>query len=333
VSPASAFARPEWWPLLLLPPLAWLGLFLRDRARARRAAALAGRRPGLLVGVPSERARAASRLLAAAGLLAAVVAVLEPLGTGTEEAIEAPGADVVVCLDVSRSMLAGDERPDRLTAAKRLIGGLAARGRGDRLGLVTFAGEARLAVPLTTDAASFADLVDLADPGDMAKGGTDLGAALDAALAALDGARAGGGTVVLVTDGEDHEGRGLEAARRCRERGVVVHAVGLGTDAGGKIAAEGAGARPFLVDPRSGAEVVSRRDARGLARIAAETGGAYLEGAASDRLGALVDERASPATRAAPGAAGRRPTRYQAPLAAAVLLFALDLALARRRRR
>ncbi len=337
---AEVFGHAEAWPWLAAAPLAWLGLLLLDRARARRLARLAGPRVRALTDGGSARSRAVGRALLATGILAAVVAALEPLGGDVEESVERRGVDLVVCLDVSRSMLARDVDPDRLTAAKREVRALAERARGDRLGLVVFAGEARLAVPLTTDASSFAGLVDLADPGDVARGGTDLGAALAAALRAFDGAGARRGAVLLATDGEDHEGRGLAAARLCRERGIVVHAAGFGTATGGKVpeppTGPGAGGAAFLRDPRSGGDVVTHRDDAGLARLAEAGGGAFVDAAAVARpLVALYDDRVTAMEREvyAGETRARRENRFQFPLAAAFLLWVLDLALTGRRRR
>ena len=282
-------------PLLLLAPAAWLLLRSADRARGKRLASALGPR------VPVPRRRVA---LGSVGLLLALVAVLGPAWGAAAGDVE--GADVVVCLDVSRSMLARDVDPDRLTRAKREIRALADRAAGDRLGLVVFAGEARAAVPLTDDMASFAELLDLADPTSVGRGGTDLGAALEAALDVLQGRE---GSALLVTDGEDLGGRGLAAARLLKERGVRVHCVGLGTELGSKITTESG----FLRD-RTGEDVVSAMDATGLRAIAEATGGTFG--------GKVPDLSVTRRT----GASDRRENRYQWFLAAAVLLWLLDLA-------
>jgi Ca-activated chloride channel family protein len=269
-------------------------LFARtDRARTGKLERALGPR------FPVGRRRFA---LVTAGVLLGLVAILGPAWG----AAEGDSADLVVCLDVSRSMLARDVAPDRLTRAKAEIKALAASARGDRLGLVVFAGEARAMVPLTEDMASFAELVDLSDPTSVGRGGTDLGAALEAALEVLQGRP---GSVILVTDGEDLGGRGLAAAKSLGERGIAIHCVGLGTELGGKITTEGG----FLRD-RSGEDVVSAMDATGLRAIADATGGTF---------GTEVPELS--VTRRT-GKSERRENRYQWPLAAALLLWLLDLA-------
>jgi Ca-activated chloride channel family protein len=200
--------------------------------------------------------------------------------------------------------------------------------------LVVFAGEARLLIPLTADAASFLQLLDLARPGVLPQGGTNLGAAIDAALQALGPARGEHEAIVLLTDGEDLEAAGSAAAARAREHGVAVHCVGLGTRGGGKIAVPSGNGETFLRDA-SGSEVVSALDADGLRSIAEATGGAYLEaGAASGALVRLHRERLGPLAGRAAGsaAAATRAPRFQWFLLAAFVCGFLELAWSERKR-
>jgi Ca-activated chloride channel family protein len=257
-------------------------------------------------------------------VLLALAALLEP-AWGESGALEARGSDVVVCLDVSRSMLATDEEPTRLERAREEIRALAAAARGDRLALVAFAGEARLVVPLTRDGEALAALADAADPLSVARGGSDLGAALDAALAALDAGSGDAAAIVLLTDGEDHGGGGLSAAERCRARGVPVHAVGLGSARGSKIPVPGPRGPEFLRDP-AGAEVVSGLDADSLRRIADASGGSFLEaGAGAPVLPELHARRLVPDARRAFSVSARsaRTPRFQWFLLGALVLWIL----------
>lgn len=335
MSPAELFARPEAWPVLLLAPAAWGAALALDRARARRLARLVGPRVERLAPDPSAARRAARRALFGAGLFLALLATLHPVfGDATRE-VDERGVDVVLCLDVSRSMQAGDVAPDRLSRAKRELRALATRVRGDRLALVAFAGEARTIVPLTRDARSFADLVETAGPLSVERGGTDLGAAIEAALALLP--REGGAheTIVLVTDGEDLAGRGLAAARAAAQRGVTVHALGLGTALGSKIALATEKGRGFLTD-RAGGEVVSTMDAASLTRLVEAAGGAFVEaGPVEGALGSLYEDRVVSMARRSfeAEARHRRENRFQWPLLAAVLLLLVELGLPDRRRR
>jgi len=332
------FGWPGAWPLLALAPLVGGFLALRLRARRRRLAELAGPRHAQLLAAAGHARRRRRLLLFSLSLFLACLALLQPRWGTVARDEQAPSLDLLVCLDVSRSMLARDLRPSRLERAQQEIRALTEAAPRNRYGLVCFAGDARLSVPLTADLATYAGLVDLAGPASVARGGTDLGAALERALEALDGGVGGAGrpaAVLLLSDGEDLEQRGLELAQRCREAGVVVHCVGFGSTRGSKIALESDGGESFLRGP-DGAEVVTALDETGLRALAEATGGVYL--GASDEpqpLVALHDRALVPmAGRAAASAGSREPReRYQWPLLAAYLLWILELAWAGRPRR
>ncbi len=338
MNPLELVARPEALPLLAVAPLAWWALRELDRSRERHLRETIGPRVAALAPHWAPSRRRVRRALVAAGLLLAALAVAKPVWGDTAQSVEQRGVDIVVCLDVSRSMLARDQAPTRLAAAQREIRTLAERTRGDRLALVVFAGEARVAVPLTQDAESFAQLASRADTVSVGRGGTDLGAALEAALRALAGTTGEHETVLLLTDGEDHAERGLRVAERARERGIAVHCVGFGSALGSKIAVSadgGAGGETFVRDAE-GREVVSAMDPASLRRVADATGGAFVE--AMDRPRALVelyDERIAPMARKAFEADEQRDRqdRFQWPLGAAFALWVLELALSDRRRR
>ncbi|MEL6712293.1 MAG: VWA domain-containing protein [Planctomycetota bacterium] len=183
--------------------------------------------------------------------------------------------DVVVVLDTSRSMWVEDVAPSRLGRAKNEIVALLDAMRGERAGLIAFAGLARSVAPLTQDMRTVRYFVERLSPNDNRKGGTDIGGALRLALERFEAAD-GGGTqaIVLVTDGEDLTGEGLAAAGEAKERGIRVHVLGMGTEAGGKIP-DGEGG--FVVDPDTREEVVSRLESSSLEAITDATDGIYLE--------------------------------------------------------
>ncbi|MBW2415609.1 MAG: VWA domain-containing protein [Deltaproteobacteria bacterium] len=326
--------RPEALPFLLLAPLVWLSLWALDRARRRRFARVVGPRAPALAADLSRGRRRLQRVLFATALLLALLALLQPVWGDVTREVEQRGVDILVCLDVSQSMLARDLAPSRLERARREIAALAARATGDRLGLVVFAGEARLAVPLTRDRESFQELIGLADPLSVERGGTDLGAALATALEALKGQTGEHEVVLLLTDGEDLEGRGLRVSNRCRERNVTVHTIGFGSALGAKIPIAGEGGEAFLRD-RSGTDVVSKLDASTLRRIAEATGGGFRDAHARPHaLPELYEQRILPMARKSFERDERRAkeNRFQWPLLAAFLLWILDPCLGDRRR-
>lgn len=324
----AAFEWAQPWLLAgaAVAPLVWWFERHRDRQTANDRRAIVGPRAAAAA-EPRRR-----RLLATAALAAVAIAAAGPRWGEPEAVAAAVGSDLIVCLDVSRSMLARDVAPDRLQAARAMTIALARRAQGDRLGLVVFAGAARLAVPLTADAEAYAQMVAAVDDLAVDRGGTDLAAALDAALAALLGG-ARGGTVLLLTDGDDPVGRGQQAARRCAQQGVTVHCIGFGSARGSKIPVPGeGGGEHFLRDPQ-GRDVVTAMDRAALTALASAAGGEFALGDAGDAT--LVDlyaRRIAVSVRAGVGDEVRPPERFQLPLAAALLLWLGALAGGGRRR-
>lgn len=322
------FLRTEVWILLAAPLLALL-LWAFDRARRRRFERTVGRRATALASGWSPARLRARRTLFGLALLLALLAVLQPAWGDATDRLEHLGVDILVCLDVSRSMLARDVSPSRLLRAHREIAELAEHAAGDRIGLVIFSGEAKLAVPLTRDMRSLKGLLELAVPLSVGRGGTDLGAALDAALGALSGATGEHEVVLLLTDGEDHQDRGLRAAQACRDAGITVHTVGVGTARGAKIPVRGETGERFLRN-RAGNEVVSALDPTTLRRIADAAGGVYTDGGLVD----LYEDRILPMARKSFQQRERREreNRYQWPLSAAFLLWIVELCVSDRKR-
>jgi Ca-activated chloride channel family protein len=326
------------WPIVLLlavvaPPVLWSILRSRDARRHARLVAVTGPRHAALAAELGRHRRTFRRVLFCTGLAAGLVAVAQPRW-GRHSILSRPGSvDILICLDVSRSMLARDLDPSRLVSAQRAIRALTEHARGDRFGLVAFAGEARLVVPLTRDGDSFADLADVADPLSVQRGGTDLGAALDAALHAFDDRSGEHEVVLLLTDGEDNEQRGQRAAQRCAERNITVHCVGFGSARGSKITVDGERGEEFLRAP-SGSDVISTLDVAALAAIANATGGTFVD--ASVRPTPLLDlyeERILPKARAvaAGGEVETREPRFQWPLLVALFCWLLEFCVSERR--
>lgn len=334
MSGAWALQAPGAWPAALLAALAGCGVLALERVRARRLTRLLGERAAELAAEVAPTVRRARAILAAGALFLGGLALLQP-GWGADESPQGGGsADLLLVLDVSRSMLARDVAPDRLSRAQAEIEDLVAVARGDRIGLVVFAGAARLLIPLTEDLPSFERLLELARPGVLPQGGTNLGAAVDVALQALGDARGEHEAIVLLTDGEDLAAEGRAAAARARARGVAVHCIGFGTGGGGRISVPGGNGETFLRDA-AGREVVSALDADGLRAIADATGGMYLEaGAESGAMARLHRERLGPLAgrRSSGAAAPLLAPRFQWFLLAAFVCCWLELLLRERRR-
>jgi len=323
--------HPGMWPWLIALPLIALVVRWMERRRTAKLARALGPRMRLLA---SNRGAPRRTAWFVAGLLFALIAMLQPAWGEGSRTVEERGVDLVVCLDVSRSMLARDDRPNRLGRAQNEIRELAKRAEGDRLALVLFAGEARLEVPLTRDRNSFATMAALATPLSIATGGSDLGHALMTALDALEGATGEHETILLITDGEDLEESGLRAARACRNQGITVHTIGIGSRLGAKIPLESEGGEAYLRDG-SGEQVVTAMDPARLVRISDTTGGAFVSASEVDHpLVELYEREVLPMARKSFASREKkeRANRYQWPLMAAFFCWILNLWLGVRRR-
>lgn len=225
------FQNPEMLGCLLL--VAMVAAAVLSDARWRRAAyARLGRRSD----ANEERARTSRDWMLVAGLLLLVVALARPVWRPRTEPLSSDGRDVVFVLDVSRSMLARDREPDRLSSARLAIRDLVERLRpGDRVGLVVFAGSSLIVCPLTTDLVFFRKALDEAGPTSVAYGGTRIGDALrktaDKLLGGSD--RRGFQDVILLTDGGDQESEIGPAVDALNDDGAAILVIGLGSDAEG----------------------------------------------------------------------------------------------------
>jgi Ca-activated chloride channel family protein len=217
------------------------------------------------------------RLACIAGLL--VIALATPGWRGAGGAPRVAGRDLVLAIDVSRSMKGEDAFPNRLEAAisiARELVLLAGESPGDRAGLVAFAGRGVPRCPLTENLGAALAMIDGLEAGSVQPPGSDVGWALTACLDMFDTESAVGQVVFLISDGEDHAGRWREPAALLAEEGIVVHAIGLGDDrAGAAIVRSGdRGASGNAVV--AGQEVISRRVDSTLEFIAGATGGSYI---------------------------------------------------------
>ena len=233
-------------------------------------------------------------------------------------------------MDVSRSMLATDVAPTRLQRAKLLAEDLVGELGSDRLGLVAFAGSAFLQAPLTLDHGAVLAAVDELDTDLIPKGGTNIAAAIRACEEAFGKAEGFSRAIVIISDGEELDADGLEAARQAGAAGIRIFTVGVGSEEGSEIPL---GPGEFVRD-QSGKVVQSRLDAARMREIAEVTGGFYVpldEDAArllsTDGIGRMQEVEMS-------ASASRRPIeRYQWPLGVAVALLCLQALVGERRRR
>ena len=320
-----------WLPLAI--PLAW-ALFALLRRRRRALAQLVD--PALLgVLAPAwNPARAKSRLvLRVLALALLVVALARPQWGFRWEEVRRKGLDLVVALDTSRSMMASDIKPTRLQQAKWGIRDLLRNLRGDRVGLVPFAGSSILQCPLTIDYAAFAMTLDDVYSGIIPRGGTAIEQALRTAVAAFPADRTADRVILLITDGEDHEGDPLALLPELKEKGIRVYTIGIGTLEGEMVPA-GDGQGGYFKD-RQGQIVKTALKEDVLQKLALGTGGTYVRSAPGDTgLERVFNESIANLKRSEQEnrTAKIYEERFVWPIAAALLLLAWEALLSDRRK-
>lgn len=282
------FAYPEIF-YALVPAVVLTAVFLgwaerRTRARLRDFAAstlLAD-----LAASASPRRRRAKAVITVLAVALLGTALARPQWGVVHEETEGRGVDIMIALDTSRSMLAEDVRPNRLERAKLSILAMAGELRGDRVGLIAFAGRAFLQVPLTLDYDAFRDTLRIIDTEIIPVPGTDIGGAIREAREAMREER-NHRILVLISDGEDLEARARRETRRAAAEGFVIFTVGVGDPEGARIPiTQPDGTRDYHRDI-NGDIVVTRLDEDTLIDIAAETGGAYVNLGAGEGLEAV----------------------------------------------
>lgn len=329
------FVHPEFlWALLLLPVLAALwpvAMRLRD-GRLRRFAQPATW--SVIANNASTRRRFHKGLFLLLALGFAIVAAARPWWGQREREVRRRGIDILVVLDVSRSMLAADMDGGRtrLDVARRTVREVLARLPGHRVGLMPYAAEAFLQCPFTTDYGVFLDALRAADPSIIELQGTDLGRALDQAVDAFERASVGSRALLLFTDGEDHEGRVDAALARAQRAGVQIFAIGFGSAQGSPLRNPDGSFK----EDRRGHKVVTRLDADMLRRLAEATNGAAYTVVPGNPFDSTPLIETLEAMQRGEFAAQRRivrEERFQWPLALALVFLTIEVLIGERRRR
>ena len=191
--------------------------------------------------------------------------------------IHRQGIDLFIALDLSKSMLAEDVKPNRLSRAKREIGDLLDILPADRVGIIAFSGASFVVCPLTLDHEVARMFLDDLRVGEIERPGTDIGSVIGRASKSFQSAGGAHRAIVLISDGEDLEGKGLQAARRAKEAGIKIFCVGIGTATGAPIPVMDAQGRKGFLKDRQGKTVVTKLGGDSLQKIAIQTGGAYLQ--------------------------------------------------------
>jgi len=275
------FGDPTWlYGLLLIVPLVVFLTWSGKRSRILLERFVNAGLVDKLVSQQTRERRHTKATLLVLAITLMIFALSQPrLGFQWEDLTQV-GVDVIVALDVSNSMLAADIKPSRLERAKHKVADLLKMLDGDRFGLVAFAGTSYLQCPLTLDYGAAEIFLNAIDTDLIPLQGTAIGHALRTAVDGFSAVEKKSKAIILITDGEDHEGEALQAAEQAQKEGVRIFVISIGQAEGAPIPdfRQGGG---FLKDER-GEVVLSRLNETGLKQIALMTGGAYVRSVMGD---------------------------------------------------
>jgi Ca-activated chloride channel homolog len=211
-----------------------------------------------------------------------VMAAANPqIGYKTEQA-KATGVDVIIALDVSRSMLAEDIRPNRIERATMAVSRLIDQLEDDRIGITIFAGTAVTQVPLTNDKEAAKMILRTVNTNSIQVQGTAIGSAIDRSIAGFSAMNSGSRVIILISDGENHDEDPLPAVARAVEQGITIHTVGVGTPQGAPIPVYHNKQMAGFLRDAQGNTVISRFDQNMLMAIAKQGGGIFQTGTGPD---------------------------------------------------
>ena len=218
-----------------------------------------------------------------------IIAWAQPQYGVKKQNVKKKGVEIAIALDVSNSMLAEDIKPNRIEKAKFSIQRIINKLEQNKISIITFAGEAYIQLPMTTDVGASKLFLQNISTNSIEKQGTAIGAAISKCMRSFSGNDKVAKTIIVISDGENHEDDAVGMAQQAREKGIIIHTVGMGTTNGVPIPIKSQyGQRNFLMD-RNGSPVTTKLNEQMLQEIAAAGGGVYSREDFSPILKALDD--------------------------------------------
>lgn len=276
------FANPDFLYLLLLLPVLVI-LFIINELRKKRALGRLGDTSLVNKLMPGySRIRPVLKfILQLAGMSAVIIILARPQFGSKLEEVKKEGVEVIIALDVSNSMLAGDIQPDRLTRAKQALIRLIDNLDNDKIGLIVFAGDAYTQIPITTDYISAKMFLSTINPDMVPKQGTAIGAAINLGMRSFSPGEDKSRAMIIITDGENHEDDPVAKASEAAKAGIVIHTIGIGSANGVPVPVTVGGKKDYLRDA-DGNTVITKLDEDILKKIAITAGGSYVRASNSN---------------------------------------------------
>lgn len=279
------------WALAIIPLIVMLFWYFRSKRKKALQNFASARLIEILMPGISKTKPAWRMFFLCLSLTSIIVAAAGPqVGTKLEE-VKREGVDLMICIDVSKSMLAEDFKPNRLKRAKRAIQKLVDNLRADRIGMVVFAGEAFVQLPITTDYSAAKLFLDHISTDMVSTQGTAISDAINLSVNSFSEDSEAGKAIIIIGDGEDHEGGAEDAAREAREKGITVHTIGFGSIEGAPIPVYRGKQQIGYVKDKSGQTVITKLNPKMLENLADAGGGKYVRATNTDSgLGYIFDE-------------------------------------------
>ncbi len=325
--------------LALVPLLAVIYIFAvaRKRKAVKRFASVELK--GILMPDASGFRNNLKFLFLAISLSFLIFALAGPRTGSKLKEVKKKGSEIIIALDVSRSMLAADLTPDRLDVAKQELGRLIDRLDGDKIGLIVFAGKAYTQIPITTDYGAARLFLNSVSTDMVSQQGTNIGDAIDLGIRSFgpeletQQVESNSRSMIVITDGENHEPGVFDAAERAKDKGIIIHTIGLGDPSGVPIPVA-KNSHDYIRD-KQGNVVVSKLDESTLKRISSITNGFYIKagrsGAGLSELMKKVEDQGSSETTAK--VYSDYEERFQYFLGAGLIFLLLSFLIMERRNR
>ena len=325
------FENPQYlYLLIVIPLLAILYYYSNYRRRIRlRKYGDPALLKELMIDVSAWRGQAKAWLLLLA-LVSLIIAAARPQFGTKIDTSERNGIEAIIAMDVSNSMLANDVRPSRLDKSKMLVSNMVDEMKDDKVGLIVYAGQAFVQLPITNDYVSAKMCLDGIDPSMIATQGTDIATAIELGMKSFTQKKDVSRAIFLITDGEDNEGGAVEAAKEAATRGIHVYVLGVGSPDGAHIPIPGT--TQYFIDEQ-GNPIVSRLSEEMCRQIAHAGQGAYIyvdnSSSAQKELSRYVDKLAK--TKLETQIYSEFDEQYQGFIILALFFLLIDLCLLERK--
>ena len=270
------FAHKEYLYLLLIIPIIIL-LLIISRYLKRKAIEKFGNTQTLLplIDMVSFSRPIIKSIIILLAISSLIIAIAGPQIGSKLQDVKRKGVELIIALDISNSMLATDIKPNRLEHSKRAISKLLDKLHNDKIGLIVFAGDAYVQLPMTTDYAAAKMFLSTVNTKMISNQGTAIGSAIDLATKSFTSETDKNKALIIITDGENHEDDAIAKAADAAEKGIIVHTIGMGLPKGAPIPIGRPGSSNFRTD-RTGQVVISKLDETLLQQIASAGHGKYI---------------------------------------------------------